>query len=1422
MQFTLKLCAAALCLAVGVTHNARAGAVLHLYYDGIPGATVQDLTGSAIFPDFPTASEPLIAALEKVPFGNFDDFGAWTRGYIEAPQTGAYTFWIASDDDSQLWLSTDHTPANKVKIAENLGAVGLRNYTAKTAQQSAAISLVQGQKYYFEVLHKESGGLDHLSVAWRLPDGSFQGPIPGVRLMPFAVDGAFAPIEKAPEILSIFQGVPVPALEAITVVEEGRLTALAITVEASQPATIRWFRNGTELPGANLSTYEIANTGLAENNVEYTVSVSNHLGVAAASTTLSVTPDTEAPTILAAAQTGSSLHTIAVVFSEAVDAVSATTAGNYQLGGVSVSGAIMGSTPDTVLLRTSALTPGTAYALTVNNVKDIASAQNTIAPGASVLVNEGLKVWLRFDETSGTVAADSSVNGNHADLVGAPTLGLAGRVNRAVALDGFDDHAQLPTSGFEDFSGGLTLMVWANPTANANWSRFIEFGNGAANNNILFARNGTTANLTFEVRVGAATGGQVTANSAIETGRWQHFAATLDSAGNVRLYRNGQLAAQGTTGVPEIATRTNNYVGRSNWSTDGYYRGRMDDVRVYQGVLDESVIRAIVIGDTEHPAINIVATQPFAHEDGSQAGVFTVTRTGSTAAPLTVSYTVSGTATPGADYTVLPGTITIPAGTNAAVIPLIPINDMIVDPHESVILTLSGSTDYNVDNPDNATVTIVDDDDVSPPAVVAAIVENALPAFNFDRLEVWFDEPVVSPGLFDLANYSLSGTSVTITNVTARNNKSLGVVLHLSGPLAGHELLNVSGIQDLSGNVRPLTAYPVRARLHPFNVIANNFNSPNVRADCFNMSIDGVINPVNASGWDTFTSVNATNYTDYVGLIYANETEFETIKVDLGQQFGDGGSWEAQPRVFILTTHTDPGAPPELDPAIWREVSAALVSGSEFDTIGDGNPSPNSPVVFDLSHLAPELRRGYGWAVGGVRGDNTLTFVSVVELRAYGVAGADQAVTISTAPQSVSVEENKEATFSVVASGTWPVTYQWRRNGFDIPGATGRSYTTPPAQLSEDGDQFDVQITNPLGTVPSSVAILSVQPDATPPLARVATLDTAVEIWFNELIATNHATNIWQYVFSDPGMAITQVSMIGRGTGVRISGTGAFTDPSVTVAISDVQDLAGNVIASTNLVLQRKATPINVLANNYNSANQAPGGRVGALLMADNGIVGNADVDEWNTWMQRDQGSRFVGLLYEEAIAFSAIKVDVGRQFVDGGNWAEQPRVYILKNAVDTDRARPEFDTNWVEVAAHLVSGAKFDPALDGATGVLTPNTPITFDLGHLPLNTRAGFGWAVGGVPGDGPAIFVSVSELRGYGVPLSSPLAPALKIERSGANVVISWPAHAEGYVLHSSDSLISPSWTAVAGDTEIAGDQIQMTLSIGNQSIFFRLIK
>ena len=119
-----------------------------------------------------------------------DNYGERYRGFLCPPYTGFYTFYVASDDASELWLSTDDKVANRKRIAYLNGSVQLRNWYKNASQKSAPIYLEAGKQYYIEGLHKEGGGGDNFAVAFTTPSGEFQAPIEGKHLSPFTTNNA--------------------------------------------------------------------------------------------------------------------------------------------------------------------------------------------------------------------------------------------------------------------------------------------------------------------------------------------------------------------------------------------------------------------------------------------------------------------------------------------------------------------------------------------------------------------------------------------------------------------------------------------------------------------------------------------------------------------------------------------------------------------------------------------------------------------------------------------------------------------------------------------------------------------------------------------------------------------------------------------------------------------------------------------------------------------------------------------------------------------------------------------------------------------------------------------------------------------------------------------------------------------------------
>ncbi len=160
---------------------AASGTMLVEYWHNIGGGTaVSDLTGNANYPGSPTAKFYTNSAFElRSNYG--DSYGSRARSLLIPTLSGNYAFWIASDDSSELWFSTNSDAASKTLIASVSGWASPRQWTKYTSQQSLPVSLIAGQSYYVETLHKEGNSLDSLAVAWQGP-GLAQSVIPAVNL----------------------------------------------------------------------------------------------------------------------------------------------------------------------------------------------------------------------------------------------------------------------------------------------------------------------------------------------------------------------------------------------------------------------------------------------------------------------------------------------------------------------------------------------------------------------------------------------------------------------------------------------------------------------------------------------------------------------------------------------------------------------------------------------------------------------------------------------------------------------------------------------------------------------------------------------------------------------------------------------------------------------------------------------------------------------------------------------------------------------------------------------------------------------------------------------------------------------------------------------------------------------------------------
>jgi len=180
-------------------------------------------------------------------------------------------------------------------------------------------------------------------------------------------------------------------------------------------------------------------------------------------------------------------------------------------------------------------------------------------------------------------------------------------------------------------------------------------------------------------------------------------------------------------------------------------------------------------------------------------------------------------------------------------------------------------------------------------------------------------------------------------------------------------------------------------------------------------------------------------------------------------------------------TLTSAGGGTVAAPVISSSTTASATVGTSFSyTI----TASNTPTSYAATGLPVGL--SLNTTTGVISGTPTTAGTSSVSLTAANAGGTSAAVTlsltvnaaavppsISTQPQSQTVTAGASVTFSVVASGTGPLSYQWKKGTANISGATNSNYTIP-ATTSVDAGSYSVTVSNSAGNVTSNAASLTV------------------------------------------------------------------------------------------------------------------------------------------------------------------------------------------------------------------------------------------------------------------------------------------------------------------------------------------------------------
>jgi hypothetical protein len=195
----------------------------------------------------------------------------------------------------------------------------------------------------------------------------------------------------------------------------------------------------------------------------------------------------------------------------------------------------------------------------------------------------------------------------------------------------------------------------------------------------------------------------------------------------------------------------------------------------------------------------------------------------------------------------------------------------------------------------------------------------------------------------------------------------------------------------------------------------------------------------------------------------------------------------------------------------------------------------------------------------------TVTLVLLVMTACSGGGGSSnsaQSPTITKQPANQAVTVGQTATFSVTATGTAPLTYQWFDNGTAIAGATSSTYTTAATVIADNNSQFTVTVSNAAGSTKSNPATLTTMIG----LPVFTTQPTSVNVCNSasitlSVVALNASTYQWSFNGSPIAGATSSSYFIASATATN---AGSYT-VTVTNAAGSVTSKAATVLVGTSI-----------------------------------------------------------------------------------------------------------------------------------------------------------------------------------------------------------------------------------------------------------------
>jgi hypothetical protein len=222
--------------------------------------------------------------------------------------------------------------------------------------------------------------------------------------------------------------------------------------------------------------------------------------------------------------------------------------------------------------------------------------------------------YWRFDETSGTLAADSSGSGFNGTLRNGATW-AAGKTGNAVILDGIDDYVDVGNPSALQITGSMTVSAWINSNSfPSNDAAIVSKRESAVGYQL--DTNSDLGSRTISFGITTPTGSRTLRYSAstVQTNTWYHVAGVYDAdARTLTVYLNGLSnngTLSGTVPSSQLNSSLNANIGKRPDSSSYMFAGAIDDVRIYNRALSQAEIQADMnrsVPDSTPPIVSVTS-----------------------------------------------------------------------------------------------------------------------------------------------------------------------------------------------------------------------------------------------------------------------------------------------------------------------------------------------------------------------------------------------------------------------------------------------------------------------------------------------------------------------------------------------------------------------------------------------------------------------------------------------------------------------------------------------------------------------------------------------------------------------------------------------------------------------------------------------